>query len=181
MLNRSDIFIHPTAALDIGERTYFEINRQDYAGDKGKSCRITLLGGARMCVQGSVSFHRGSEVLVHENACFCVGNQTYLNGVIIDCSDGITIGEYCAIADGVIMDNSFHPLTKDGVTKESRCPVRIGNKVWIATNAIILPGVTIGDGAVVAAGSVVTKSVPARCVVAGVPAKVIKENVDWKK
>lgn len=58
--------------------------------------------------------------------------------------------------------------------------VRIGDKVWIATNAMILPGVTIGDGAIVAAGAVVTKDVPPRCMVAGVPAKVIKENVEWK-
>ena len=57
--------------------------------------------------------------------------------------------------------------------------VRIGNKVWIATNAIILPGVTVGDGAIVAAGSVVTRDVPEKCMVAGVPARVIKENVEW--
>lgn len=57
--------------------------------------------------------------------------------------------------------------------------VRIGNQVWIATGAMILPNVTIGDGAIVASGAVVTKDVPARCLVAGVPAKVIKENVKW--
>ena len=57
---------------------------------------------------------------------------------------------------------------------------KIGNKVWIASGAMILPGITIGDGAIVAAGAVVTKDVPSRCMVAGVPAKVIKENVDWK-
>ena len=57
--------------------------------------------------------------------------------------------------------------------------VNIGNKVWIATNAMILPGVTIGDGAIIAAGTVVTKDVPARSMVAGVPAKIIKGNVEW--
>jgi acetyltransferase-like isoleucine patch superfamily enzyme len=58
--------------------------------------------------------------------------------------------------------------------------VKIGNKGWIATNALILPGVSIGDGAIVAAGAVVTKDVPAKCMVAGVPARVIKSNVEWK-
>ena len=58
--------------------------------------------------------------------------------------------------------------------------MKIGNKVWIATNALILPGVSIGDGAIVAAGAVVTKDVPAKCMVAGVPARVIKSNVEWK-
>ena len=57
---------------------------------------------------------------------------------------------------------------------------KIGNKVWIATGAMILPGITIGDGAIVAAGAVVTQDVAARCMVAGVPAKVVKENVEWK-
>ena len=58
--------------------------------------------------------------------------------------------------------------------------MKIGNKVWIATNALILPGVNVGDGAIVAAGAVVTKDVPAKCMVAGVPARVVKENVEWK-
>ena len=53
-------------------------------------------------------------------------------------------------------------------------PVRIGDKVWVGANATILPGVTIGDGAIVAAGAVVTKDVAPRTVVGGVPAKVIK-------
>lgn len=58
--------------------------------------------------------------------------------------------------------------------------IEIGDKVWVAMGAIILPGVKIGDGAIVAAGAIVTKDVPPRCMVAGVPARIVKENVDWK-
>lgn len=58
--------------------------------------------------------------------------------------------------------------------------MKIGNKVWIASGAMILRGVTIGEGAIIAAGAIVSKDVPARCMVAGVPAKVVKENVYWK-
>ena len=58
--------------------------------------------------------------------------------------------------------------------------IKIGNHVWIGQNAAILKGVTIGDGAIVAANAVVTKDVPAHCAVGGNPAKVIKENVYWK-
>ena len=67
--------------------------------------------------------------------------------------------------------NSNHIPTK---------PVYIGKKVWIGVGAIILKGVTIGDGAIIGAGSVVTKDIPAGCLAIGNPAKVIKENVEWK-
>ena len=174
--------MHPSAIMDIAERTFFEINRQDYAADKGKLCRITMLADSKLSIQGSVTLHRGTEILLHEGAHLSIANQSYLNGANIDCSQEISIGEYCAIADRVrIIDNSFHPITEQGLTKSSVAPIHIGNKVWIATNAIILPGVSIGDGAIIAAGAVVTKDVPARALVAGVPAKVVKENVDWKK
>lgn len=59
-------------------------------------------------------------------------------------------------------------------------PINIGNHVWIGLRAIILKGVTIGDGAVIAAGAVVTNNVPANSVVAGVPARVMSENVNWE-
>ena len=58
--------------------------------------------------------------------------------------------------------------------------MNIGNHVWIGAKAMIMKGVNIGDGAIIAAGAVVTKDVPARCLVAGVPAKVIKTDIEWK-
>lgn len=57
----------------------------------------------------------------------------------------------------------------------------IGNHVWITANAIIQKGVTISDGAVIATCSVVTKDVPANCIAAGMPAKVVKENIEWTR
>ena len=59
-------------------------------------------------------------------------------------------------------------------------PVTIGNHVWICSNSIVLKGVTIGDGAIIAAGAVVTKDVPSKCMVGGNPAKIIRTNVDWQ-
>ena len=126
-----------------------------------------------MHIGGNVSLLKDSTIYIHPNALLTIGKNTYLNGSIIDCSYKISIGNDCALADGVrIMDNSWHLSDSSG-------EVKIGNKVWIATNALILPGVTIGDGAIIAAGAVVTKDVPAKCLVAGVPARVIKENIEW--
>lgn len=176
VLNRSNIKIAPSAKIELAECASFEINRQDYI--KTHDCSTLYFGdNAVLKINGRFAMHGHSSIMVHTNATLEIGDNTYLNGGSIDCSEGIYIGNDCAIADGVqIMDNSWHAV--NGASQKQE--VRIGNKVWIATNALIMPGVTIGDGAIIAAGAVVTKDVPARCMVAGVPATVIKENVDWR-
>lgn len=111
------------------------------------------------------------------------------NAVVWRWSDGpVTVGKYTQIADGVrfIADNGEHligcvtsyPFLTTDLTKShaNKKGIKVGNDVWIGQSSIILPGVTIGDGATVGAGSVVTKDVPPYCVIAGVPAKVISEK-----
>jgi acetyltransferase-like isoleucine patch superfamily enzyme len=102
-----------------------------------------------------------------------IGNGTYLNrNTEIVAARSVTIGRDCKIArDVIIMDTDQHELPDSGMIAK---PVRIGDQVWIGSRAIVLKGVTIGPGAVVAAGSVVTKDVPARAVVAGVPARIVR-------
>jgi acetyltransferase-like isoleucine patch superfamily enzyme len=58
-------------------------------------------------------------------------------------------------------------------------PVRIGNHVWIGARAVVLKGVTVGDGAVIGAGAVVTQNVPPNTMVAGVPARAIRDEIEW--
>lgn len=95
---------------------------------------------------------------------------------------GVTIGADCAISwDCTILDCDLHHLSFDGEHFENNAaPIVIEDHVWIGCKVIILKGVTIGTGAVIAAGSTVTKSIPAHALAAGVPAKVIKTNVAWK-
>ena len=90
----------------------------------------------------------------------------------------VTVGSHVNLAQGITLtalnhnfEDSQKRIDEQGVSTQ---PVVIGDDVWIGTNAVILPGVTIGSHSVVAAGAVVTKDVPALTLVAGVPAKVIK-------
>ncbi len=79
--------------------------------------------------------------------------------------------------DVVIRSFDGHTICVDGYKASE--PIKIGKNVWIGQGATILKGVTIGDGAIIAAGAIVTKDIPAGCIAAGVPAKVVKENVKW--
>ncbi len=111
-----------------------------------------------------------------------IGRGTYLRrDVFVD--DYVEIGRYCSIANDVIIGPSEHPITNFSTHpisydvenypgKETK--TIIGNDVWLGTRCIIKKGVTIGDGAVVASGAIVTKNVPPYAVVAGVPTKIIK-------
>lgn len=147
-----------------------------------RKTEITLADNAQLTLHGDVILYEGVGVRVTEGAKLSIGDHTYINrSASIDCTQEITIGDYCAISDNVqILDSDFHPITYNGKTSAMSKPVHIGDHVWIGRSAIILKGVTIGDGAIVGAGSVVTRDVPARCLVAGNPARVIKENVEWE-
>ena len=97
------------------------------------------------------------------------------------CRNSITIGNDCAISwDCQIMDTDFHQLSDKQGDLIQDASVVIGNHVLICSKATILKGVTIGDHAIVAANSVVTRDVPAGCIVAGNPARIIKNEVYWK-
>ena len=92
----------------------------------------------------------------------------------------IHIGDNVMIGPNTLITTVGHPLSPMGRRKHIGIaePVTIGNDVWIGGNATILPGVTIGNNVVVAAGAVVTKDVPGNCVVAGIPARKIRDIED---
>ncbi|NWL35189.1 acyltransferase [Paenarthrobacter nitroguajacolicus] len=102
-----------------------------------------------------------------------IGEGTFINyRCVFNTHGGIAIGRNCDIA----MDVSFVTSTHEPGTPERRAgeskpqPIIVGNGVWIGTRAVILPGVTIGDGAVIAAGAVVTRDCEPHTLYAGVPA-----------
>ena len=88
---------------------------------------------------------------------------------------GRLVGDDVMIGPNVQLISSGHPLDPETRRRQiTTAPIRVGRGVWIAAGATVLQGVTVGDDAVVAAGAVVTKDVPPRMLVAGVPAKVIR-------
>lgn len=88
---------------------------------------------------------------------------------------GVTIGDDCQIGHNVVFATLNHGLVPEDRKTTYPAPIILGKNVWIGSNATILQGVTIGDNAIVAAGAVVTKDVPANTVVGGVPAKFIRD------
>jgi acetyltransferase-like isoleucine patch superfamily enzyme len=120
---------------------------------------------------------RGVKLSVGSSANLSIADNSYItDGSRISAQKSITIGQNCAISFGVtIIDDDGHGF---GLPPYS-APIVIEDNVWIGCNVTILKGVTIGEGSVVAAGAVVTKSCQPHSLIAGVPARVIKEGVSW--
>jgi acetyltransferase-like isoleucine patch superfamily enzyme len=95
--------------------------------------------------------------------------------VALDAHDRVTIGDNCMFALRVTVATATHDYTRTPMNSWTTTkPVVIGNDVWLGVGATIMPGVTVGDGAVIGAHALVTKDVPPRAIVVGVPARVVK-------
>lgn len=141
----------------------------------GMPPRLVVYG--RLCVGDQVTFRGGrvrTLIDVKASGAVSIGSRSFINsGVEIQSVVGVTIGSGCLLGDEVVIqDTSFHEVDEGAAPKVA--PVVIGDNVWIARRAIILPGVTIGDHAVIGAGSIVTRSVGPKTVVAGNPARPLR-------
>jgi maltose O-acetyltransferase len=136
--------------------------------NKGKITVGTVVSIWSTIAKTRLTTHKGGELKI--------GNNNFINGAIISATTKITIGNNCKFGPfSMIIDSDFHNVkdhNKDGESAE----IIIEDDVWVGAKATILKGVRIGKGAVIAVGSVVTKNVPPNSIVAGVPAKVIKED-----
>lgn len=163
------------ASIEVGGRLDFG---SCYRCCSGRPSILTLGKDSRVIVRGSFDFYYGADVQLFDGAVLTLGDSFINSDCKVRCHDSITIGDGCAIShDFTVMDSNAHILNGSRGT----APVVIGDHVWIGTRVTVLPGVNIGDGAVVAAGALVTKDVPAGALVGGVPAKVIHEHVEWEK
>ena len=168
---------HQDAKVNIKNK--FEFNKQWFEVENLRCGQLNLVKKSTLNVD-NFSVYAGCSIGVQEGAILTLGTG-YMNfNSTIRCRDKITIGNHVYIAEEVLIrDSDDHDIISDK-SHISKKPINIGNHVWIGSRATILKGVTIGDGAIIAAGAVVTKDVPPNTLVGGVPARVIKENVEWK-
>lgn len=126
-------------------------------------------GGVKLSV--TTNDNTGAVLRIGDNVS--IGDRTEIH-----VGKDISIGSNTLISwDCCIMDRDYHAISSD---KEKIAPVKIGDNVLIGCRSLILKGVSIGDGAVIASGSVITKNVPNNCIVAGNPARIIRKNIIWK-
>ena len=133
-------------------------------------------GGTFVLGAGNV-FEKGYDIEISHGR-FEIGSDNYFNkNIKIVCYENVTIGSNCLLADSVHIYDQNHKYADVTCNIKdqgySTSPVVIGDDVWIGAKASILSGVTIGNGAIIATGAVVTKDVPEMAIVGGVPAKII--------
>jgi len=129
--------------------------------------KVYIFSGVRLLFPGNVSIGN----------CCCINHGTDIGGV-----GGVEIGNYVLIGPNCQILTAHHKYTswEKPISYQwiDTAPVKIGDDVWIAANAVILPGVTVGRGAIIGAGAVVTKDVDPFAIVGGVPARLIKYRFD---
>lgn len=164
---------------------YAELARGVLRGHPGArlGAGVRLGGRGRYDLARGSHIQKGARLWVGENATLRLERGSAIGPrCTVNVESGLVVGERTRISWEVqLLDTDFHRITRpDGGVLPHTAPIRIGRHVLVGTGAMILKGVTIGDGAVVAAGSVVTREVEAGAIVAGNPAKRLGDASDWE-
>lgn len=143
--------------------------------------RILVDEKATLELGGNVNIGYGSDIEVFPKATLIIGDGSKTNiGATIICGERIEIGKDTMLGRHITIrdNNGSHYMNRQGY-KNTR-PVIIGDKVWLTEQCTVMPGVKIGDGAIIGALSLVIRNVPAHCLASGHPAEVIDEDILWK-
>lgn len=175
---RIQLQLGPSAVVISTHKNFVGVAVMGLATRHDDTTVIVVASGGRLEL-GGVSIGRGSTLNVHANASLSIGRGTFVNdGTYIAASKLIDIGKDCAISWGVtILDSDGHRHGE----RADPSPVRIQDRVWLGCNVTILKGVTVGEGSIVGAGAVVTRSCPPKSLLVGAPARVAKSGVEWHR
>ena len=172
-VKKSDIFVY-------GTNTSIEFDNADIHNSTilvmGNNCRLTINNGAKV-----YNLH----LAIKSNDCIVtIGHNTSFGGGTVVCAgtgNSILFGNNCMIAEGVdIWNSDTHVITVKGEDLNNHKPITIRDHVWIGKDVTVLKGVNIGDNAIIGMKSVVTHDILPGTINAGIPARVLQEDANWR-
>jgi acetyltransferase-like isoleucine patch superfamily enzyme len=176
--------IHPSAKIILENTVHF--GRKTFKGSGQQSCLQMKVGtslefheGPRNRYGKEYSIAEGAEIEIVNGGTLRFGQGYSNRNLSIMCAGDMSFGNGTIIGRNVTVRdwNGTHIIVADSY--QNHAPIHVGDHCWIASGAHILAGVMVSNGAVVGAHSVVTKDVPSKSIVAGNPAKVVRENAEW--
>jgi acetyltransferase-like isoleucine patch superfamily enzyme len=173
---RAKVYVARNGKLIINNNAFLNIG-YTWEGMNPGYTTFKIHENSSLILNGDFTAYSGSTISVNKGATLMIENGYINNNSEINCYNFIKIGKNCTISESVIIRDCDNHLIEGN--KNTSAPITIGDNVWIGLRAIILKGVTIGDGSVVAAGAIVNKNVPPYSLVGGVPAKVLRSNIKW--
>ena len=170
-LNTPEIHDFMHRASDEARRITFELNNTYHTPEEIRALMSRLFGK-----KVDDSFRVFPPFYTDFGKHITVGKHVFINACChFQDHGGITLGDGCLIGHNVVFATLNHGIAPEERASTFPAPIKVGNNVWIGSNATILQGVTIGDNAIVGAGSVVTKDVDPNTIVGGVPAGFIRQ------
>lgn len=169
-LNTPEIYEFMNRASDEARRITFELNGAYHSMPEVRDLFARLFGKPV-----DPSFRVFPPFYTDFGKNITVGKNVFINACChFQDQGGITLGDNCLVGHNVVFATLNHGFAPEERQSMLPAPIVVGRNVWIGSNSTILQGVTIGDNSIIAAGSVVTKDVPANTIVAGVPARFIR-------
>lgn len=169
-LNTPEIYEFMNRASDEARRITFELNGAYHSMPEVRDLFARLFGKPV-----DPSFRVFPPFYTDFGKNITVGKNVFINACChFQDQGGITLGDNCLVGHNVVFATLNHGFAPEERQSMLPAPIVVGSNVWIGSNSTILQGVTIGDNSIIAAGSVVTKDVPANAIVAGVPARFIR-------
>lgn len=169
-LNTPEIYEFMNRASDEARRITFELNGAYHSMPEVRDLFTRLFGKPV-----DPSFRVFPPFYTDFGKNITVGKNVFINACChFQDQGGITLGDNCLVGHNIVFATLNHGFAPEERQSMLPAPIVVGRNVWIGSNSTILQGVTIGDNSIIAAGSVVTKDVPANAIVAGVPARFIR-------